>query len=218
VEAPVIAKALRVPLLTTGIALAFLAAMVLTGAMPEQAQLVKFEAKGLMRAAPEEITRVELSTARNKLSFTRASSSDPWIRDGNALPQIQADDLSMAVQMMNTSAPVKVLSPEELEKIDQMPFGLRTSPLIVSLYRAGTLVIESRFGNLNPEGYLQYVSLAGSPQVFLMSRFVGEQWRRSADASLAHSARASELAAPRYSRSRARDVPRSTTGKRDEDA
>ena len=42
------------------LALAFLAVMVVTGALPRQRQFVKFEAKGVMQLAPEQISTVAL--------------------------------------------------------------------------------------------------------------------------------------------------------------
>src|SRR5690349_7398810 len=51
-------RRLRYPLIAAS-ALAFLAAMVVSGAMPQQRQFVRFEAKGVLMLPPERILRVE---------------------------------------------------------------------------------------------------------------------------------------------------------------
>ena len=35
---------------------------------------------------------------------------------------------------------------------------------------------NARFGDFNPEGYLQYMRIDGDPRLYLMSRFVGGEW------------------------------------------
>ena len=40
----------------------------------------------------------------------------------------------------------------------------------------GEPVFTARFGEFNPEGYLQYMRIDGNPRLYLMSRFVGGEW------------------------------------------
>jgi len=40
-------------------------------------------------------------------------------------------------------------------------------------------VLGAEFGTPNPQQVLQYMKLEGRDQVFLMSRFVGEEWERA---------------------------------------
>ena len=47
----------------------------------------------------------------------------------------------------------------------------------MKLYGAGgEPVLTARFGEFNPEGYLQYMRIDGNPRLYLMSRFVGGEW------------------------------------------
>ncbi len=46
------------------LAVGYLVAMVVTGALPRQRQLVEFEARGLMREPPESVVRVEVTSPR----------------------------------------------------------------------------------------------------------------------------------------------------------
>ena len=50
------------------LALLYLAAMVVSGAMPVQRQLVRFEAKGVLKLSPDEVTRVELSRGTRRVT------------------------------------------------------------------------------------------------------------------------------------------------------
>jgi hypothetical protein len=161
--------------------LTYLAAMVISGALPQQRQLVRFEARGVMQVQPESITRVDLTQDGRTVRLQREPDAAIWSRaDGTRLSQAGSAHLSMAVQMMNTSEPVKQMPEEALEGVDRTPFGLDAPLVQAALFRGGQRIVEARFGNLNPEGYLQYMAVADMPGVFLMSRFVGAEWRQAA--------------------------------------
>jgi hypothetical protein len=167
------------------LALAYLAAMLITGAMPEQRQLVKFQAKGVMQSAPETIDRVEITQGERKATFVRTGDKT-WKREGGAAVSAAAGErLSMAVQMMNTSGPVREIPGEELKGVDTKPFGLAPPQLAAVLYRSSAPVLSVRFGNRNPEGFMQYMAVAGQQQLYLMSGFVGEEWTHALQEALA---------------------------------
>lgn len=161
-------------------AVAFLVVMAVSGALPQQRQLVKFEAKGLMSQAPERITRVEIDKAGKTVAFVRSGGN--WLREGGGpLPQAAADKLSMAVQVMHTSGPVRVMAPEEYRGTDPREFGLAPPQLSIRLYEGNAPALHAAFGNLNPEKFLQYMAVEGRPQLYLMSLFVGEFWAAVAE-------------------------------------
>jgi len=164
------------------LALAYLARMVVIGALPPQRQLVRFEARGVMQIPPAQIDRVELMQAGRRILLQRDPEAMRWAgMDGSAVSTEAGKHLTMAVQMMNTSAPVKELQGEELRGIDRGSFGLDAPATEAALYRGSAPVLRMRFGRLNPEGYLQYMTVADDSRVFLMSRFVGEEWRKAAE-------------------------------------
>ena len=85
--------------------------------------------------------------------------------------------VSMAVQIMHNSGPVREIEAAELSGRDPGLFGLDPPRLSVRLYgRGGEPVLTARFGEFNPEGYLQYMRIDGNPRLYLMSRFVGGEW------------------------------------------
>jgi hypothetical protein len=99
------------------LALVYLIVMVVSGALPQQRQLIRFEAKGVMTSAPETITRVELARGADRAVLVR--TQDGWRREpGPALPRQLSEQLSLAVQFMNTATPVRVLTEDEYQGTD----------------------------------------------------------------------------------------------------
>ena len=74
-------RRLALPLL----ALAYLVAMVVTGAQPVQRQLVKFEAKGVLQIEPEAVQKVTLGRGDRQLVLTR--SGDGWTLEPGGAPE-----------------------------------------------------------------------------------------------------------------------------------
>jgi hypothetical protein len=162
--------------LVTATALVYLVVMVISGAMPEQRQLVHFEATGIMTIPPEQIERVEISRNGKTLELHRDGPSAWRSQQAGPLPQAVADKLSLAVQFMNTSGPVRVLEAAEHRATDRREFGLDSPQLSVVLSDSTHTVLRLHFGGLNPERFLQYMSADEHPPIYLMSLFVGRQW------------------------------------------
>jgi len=52
------------------------------------------------------------------------------------------------------------------------------------LFEGERPVLGAHFGGRNPDGMLEYVLVEGRQQLFLLSRFVGEEWEAAAKAAL----------------------------------
>jgi hypothetical protein len=168
------------PMLVAAPALAYLVGMVLTGAHPVQRQLVSFEANGVLKSPPERIRRVELSRGAQSAVVQRAGERIWATPQGTELGAEAGKHVSMAVQVMHTSGPVRVISPAELEGVDAAGFELDHPKIVAKLYEGGDEpVLTIRFGARNPDGFLQYMQIEGDRSVYLMSRFVGEGWTAS---------------------------------------
>ena len=167
------------------LALAYLAAMVASGAMPVQRQLIRFEAKGVLSAPPERIRRVEISRDGRRILLVRTGETG-WATSDGADVGAAGRRVSMAVQMMHTSGPVREIPADELAGVDTAPFGLDPPLLAATLYGDGDApLLAARFGARNPDEFLQYMRVGGDPRLFLMSRFVGEEWSEAMTAALA---------------------------------
>jgi hypothetical protein len=152
--------------------------------MPVQRQLVRFEPKGVLKMAPERIARVEMSRGTQRLMLLRTGDRQWTTVDGTDVGPA-GSRVSMAVQMMNTSGPVREMAGVELVGVDTTPFGLDPPQLSATLYNeAGEPVLTVRFGARNPEEYLQYMRLDGDARLYLISRFVGEEWSQAMSAAM----------------------------------
>ena len=166
-------------------ALVFLVGMVLSGSQPVLRQNVSFEARGVLGLSPEQVRRVEIIRGGERLSVVRTGDKSWATADGADIGSEAGKRLSMAVQMMHTSAPVNEIPAAELAGADVAGFELDPPHFVARLYVDGpTPVLAAQFGARNPEGYLQYVRLEGERRIHLLSRFVGEEWTKALDGSL----------------------------------
>lgn len=159
------------------LAVAFLITMLQTGTLPETRQLVKFEAKGVLKVTPDHIRRVELTIGEQTVTFVR-DSDQRWVRSGtqhSASDELQ-EHLSMAILLMHGSGPVRVMPREEYRGTALEEFGLERPRYAVVLSDGQRLLLQAHFGGHNAQELLQYMRLTGSDDVYLMSRFVGQAW------------------------------------------
>jgi hypothetical protein len=167
-------------------ALAFLVGMVMSGSQPVLRQNVRFEAKGVLDSPPETIRRVELSRGGERIIAVRTGDKRWATPDGADLGEEAGKRLSMAVQMMHTSAPANEISAAELPGADVAAFELDPPRLVARLYANGqTPVLAAHFGAYNADGFLQYMRVEGEPRIHLLSKFVGEEWTEALNRSLA---------------------------------
>ena len=160
------------------LAVGVLAAMVVSGHVRESRQLVKFAPAGVMPEAPAEIDRVELRANTGRWVFVRGRQG--WqAADGGAVAASLANHLDDSIKFMHVSAPIRVMERAEWSSIGLREFGLDPPGYTATLYRRGTPVLGAEFGAPNPQKVLQYMKLGGRDQVYLMSRFIGEEWERA---------------------------------------
>jgi hypothetical protein len=167
------------------LAFGYLAVMVATGAMPVQRQLAGVEPNGVLRLEPEHIRKVELTRGAERLTLARVADR-PWTRpDGATVDEAAGARLNTALRMLHRSPPVREMTAEELAGVDTAPFGLDAPRIVAALYADGDRpVVTARFGGRNPDDYLQYMQLAGDRRIYLMSRFIGEEWVGAMSAAL----------------------------------
>ena len=103
-------RRLAMPLLAV-LALAYLVAMVVTGAQPVQRQLVKFEAKGVLRIEPEAVRRITLGGGGRQVVLVRGGDGGWALEGGGAVEGAAATHLDTAVKMLHRSGPVREIAP-----------------------------------------------------------------------------------------------------------
>ena len=153
--------------------------MVVSGHLRESKQFVKFAPGGVMPEAPREIDRVEMTTSAGRWVFVRAPDGWRAPLDGRPAPPSLASHLDDSIKFMHVSAPIRVMERAEWSPIGLREFGLDPPGYTATLYRRGTAVLAAEFGAPNPQKVLQYMKLGGRDQVYLMSRFIGEEWEQA---------------------------------------
>ena len=100
-----------------------------------------------------------------------------WILDGGEpIAAEAARRVSMAVQFLHTSAPLRHLAQKELVGMTPAAFGLDRPVVTARVHDAQGPLIAVNFGTENPEGTAQYMSVDGRDGVYLISRFVVSEW------------------------------------------
>jgi hypothetical protein len=160
------------------VALTYLVVMLLSGALPERRQLIHAEAKGVLRQAPESITRVTVVADGIPSAFVRQGRGG-WVKKGSASPvdAQRAETIDRAVKLMHTANPVRMLDSKEVPESRLADFGLDRPRLSITLEDAGGVVLAADFGVANNDGLLQYMRLIDRNDLYLMSGFVGKEWQ-----------------------------------------
>ena len=161
------------------LAVGLLVLMVFSGQLRESRQLVRFQAAGVMPEAPAEIDRVELRAPAGQWVFVRGSDGWRAAQGGRVLSGSAASSLDDSIKFMHVSAPIRVMEQAEWAPSGLREFGLDPPGYTAILYRGSTPVLGAEFGAPNPQKVLQYMKLQGHDQVYLMSRFVGEEWEKA---------------------------------------
>jgi hypothetical protein len=161
------------------LAVGVLTAMVVSGHLRESKQFVKFVPAGVMPEPPGEIDRVEMTTSAGRWVFVRAPDGWRGAPDGRPVPASLASHLDDSIKFMHVSAPIRVMEREEWSPIGLREFGLDPPGYTVTLYRRGTAALGAEFGAPNPQKVLQYMKVGGRDQIYLMSRFIGEEWEQA---------------------------------------
>ncbi len=161
------------------LAVGLLTTMVVSGHLRASRQLVRFQPAGVMPEAPSEIDRVELQTATGRWVFLRGSDRWRAAQDGRVVSGSTASSLDDSIKFMHVSAPIRVMNQAEWAPSGLREFGLDPPGYTTILYRGNTPVLGAEFGAPNPQKVLQYMKLQGRDHVYLMSRFIGEEWEKA---------------------------------------
>jgi len=161
------------------LAVGLLTTMVVSGHLRESRQLVRFRPAGVMPEDPSEINHVELRTATGRWTFMRGPDGWQEAHGGRVLSGSTASSLDDSIKFMHVSAPIRVMEQAEWAPSGLREFGLDPPGYTAILYRGDTPVLGAQFGTPNPQKVLQYMKLQGHDQVYLMSRFIGEEWEKA---------------------------------------
>lgn len=153
--------------------LVYLLVMAAVGGPMQQAQFVAFEAEGVLAAEPAAVRALTLRLGAQGLALQRVDEG--WSVEGKPLPPALLPRVNLAVKFLHTAKPVRVLEGADLQEVDIAALGFDDQSLSVSV-QIDRAELTLSFGKPTPEGSLQYLRVDGQDKVYLMSRFVGEEW------------------------------------------
>jgi hypothetical protein len=161
------------------LAVGLLTAMVVSGQLRASKQFVTFVPAGVMAEAPAEIDQIELRTSTGRWVFVRAPDGWRTAPDGRSLPAWFSASLDDSIKFMHVSAPIRVMERAEWAPVGLREFGLDPPGYTATLYRRGRAVLGAEFGAPNPQKVLQYMKIELRDRVYLMPRFIGEEWEKA---------------------------------------
>ena len=151
----------------------YLLVMAAGGGPMQQAQFVAFEADGVLAGDPAEVQALTLRIGAQSLALQRVGEG--WHVEGKSLSPALLPRVNLALKFLHTAKPVRVLEGADLHDLDTAALGFDEQALSVSAQSKHAALTLS-FGKPTPEGSLQYLRVDGQEKVYLMSRFVGEEW------------------------------------------
>ncbi|MBV8398348.1 MAG: DUF4340 domain-containing protein [Acetobacteraceae bacterium] len=157
---------------------AIIASLSMTGRWPGHAGIEHFGPNGLIATPPAEVARVEATTRGGQTVFQRVAGG--WSPAGYQTDASAAElskNIDAALHFLNVSPSMRFLSPSEYSPADLSSFGLDPPELTVALIGQKGELARVAFGAINPASTSQYVAVAGRPGVYMLSRYVGGEWR-----------------------------------------
>jgi hypothetical protein len=161
------------------LAVGFLIAMALSGRVRESGQFVRFVAAGVLPETPDQVDRVEMATPVRRWRFTRTATGWSAEPGPHQVPRALATHLDDAIRFMHASAPVRVMERSEWAAHGLGEFGLETPAYSAAFYHGPRRLLAVAFGSPNPQKVLQYMRVEGQDRVYVMSRFLGEEWEQT---------------------------------------
>jgi len=162
--------------LAAAAAFVFLAAVAMHGQRRDPMQ--EFKPTGVLTAfAPEEAREIEISSGGEVWRFRRDGE---W--KAAAAPKPISGDISQrietALKLLRNSAPLRVLTADEVERVSPSEYDLGLASLGVEVRAASGAVFRIQFGRRNPLGAARYAKVGGMAGVPLLPTYVGDAWER----------------------------------------
>jgi hypothetical protein len=157
----------------------FLVVMALSGQVRESGQFVRFVAAGVLAETPGQVDRIELTARDRRWVFRRTAQGWRTQPDWRAVPRSLATHLDDSIKFMHVSAPIRVLERSEWAEQGMREFGLDPPAYVATLFHGERRLLAAGFGSPNPQKVLQYMRIDGRDKVYVMSRFIGEEWEQA---------------------------------------
>jgi len=173
--APPLMRRLAWPL-AAGLAFAFLVGLALQGERRDPMQ--DFKPAGLLTAfTPEDAREIEITTGAEVWRFRRDTT---WqaIEPSKTVPADIAQRIDTALRLLRNSAPLRVLTADEVARVPPSDYALASDGLRVQVRAANGAAFRIQFGGRNPLGSARYAKVDGIDGVPMLPAYVGDAWEQ----------------------------------------
>jgi hypothetical protein len=153
--------------------------MALSGQIRDGGQLVRFVPSGVLRHPPAQVDRVELRAGAARWAFIRAGGQWRGGPRAEPVPSSLATHLDDSIKFLHVSPPIRVMERTEWAEQGLREFGLAPPAYSVALFEGERRLLTADFGSPNPQQVLQYMRLEDGDAVYVMSRFIGQEWEQA---------------------------------------
>jgi hypothetical protein len=155
-------------------------AMALTGRWPVDAPRTHVEAGGIFAMPAERITSVEIAEGDQHTVLGREPAG-AWLVNGVRAGPAVATHIDTALRLLAVSAPRRVLTANDYGAGQLAEFGLGPAHFTIAVAGPGGNATRIGFGEATPAQNAQYVQIVAHPELYLLPRDVGEEWRLAHD-------------------------------------
>ena len=160
--------------LAAAAAFVFLIAVAMHGQRRDPMQ--EFKPAGVMTAfAPEDAREIDVAYRGEVWRFRRDGewrNADP----AKATPADVSSRIDVALRLLRNSAPLRVLTAEEVARVPPSEYALAADSLRVEVHAANGSTFRAVFGGRNPLGAARYTKVDGLDGVILLPNHVGDAW------------------------------------------
>jgi hypothetical protein len=149
----------------------------ISGQWPELRSKLSSSPKGLLAIAPNEVERLGIRSGSDSVALRRRPGR--WTIEGvdGAESAELISHVETALRFLRVSEPARKIPASELASESFAAFGLDPPSEVAVLETQSAVAATVNFGTTNPAGTSHYVRLGGAPTVYLMPRYVTEEWR-----------------------------------------
>jgi uncharacterized protein DUF4340 len=159
---------------------ALIGIIAVTGRWPVDAPRTHIEPSGILSVPAERISRAEFSADGQQDRFSR-DTREGWLVNGAPTGPAVAGHIDTALRLLTISAPRRVLAADEYDAGQLADYGLDPPRFVLALGESDGDVTRLSFGEATPAQNAQYVRIIGRPELYLLPRDVGEEWRLACD-------------------------------------
>jgi Domain of unknown function (DUF4340) len=133
--------------------------------------------KGLLPVATNEVEHIDIRSDAQSIAMRRQPGG--WTIEGleGVVPAEFGSHIDTALKFLRVSEPSREIAAGELAAESFAAFGLDPPSEVAVLETGSAIVTTVNFGTANPAGTSHYVRLGGAPTVYLMPRYVTDEWR-----------------------------------------